>query len=64
MYDYQSDNIAKDNIRICKNELRILKERKCSMDLEQYEKTKSDLEYELRCWESQLEYGFVNPWQV
>lgn len=61
---YGSDNVALDEIRICKNELRRLEDRKNSMNINDYEKAKDELEYELECWYSQLEFGTANAWYL
>ena len=61
---YESDNVALDRIRICKNELKYLEDHKDSMKFDDYSKMKADLEYELNCWYSEMEYGTANAWYL
>ena len=61
---YESDNVALDRIRTCKKELQRLEDRKDSMIFDDYSKAKDDLEYELNCWYSQLEFGTANAWYL
>lgn len=61
---YESDNVVLDKIRICKKELQRLEDRKDSMIFDDYSKAKDDLEYELNCWYSQLEFGMANAWYL
>ena len=61
---YESDNVALERIRICKKELRRLENHKDSMNIDDYYKAKDDLEYELGCWYSQLEFGTANAWYL
>lgn len=61
---YESDNIALDRIRICKKELKHLEDHKDSMDFDDFSKAKDDLEYELQCWRSMLEFGTANAWYM
>jgi len=60
----ESENIALDRIQICKNELKRLEDLKDSMNFDDYSKAKDDLEYELDCWYSQLEFGTANAWYL
>ena len=60
----ESDNIALDRIRICKKELQSLEDHKDSMSFDDYSKAKDDLQYELDCWYSQLEFGTANAWYL
>ncbi len=61
---YESDNVALESIRICKKELQRLEDHKDSMRFDDYSKEKADLEYELNCWYSQLEFGKANAWYL
>lgn len=61
---YESDNVARDRIRICKDALERLEDNKKYMSFDDYSKAKDELEYELNCWYSQFEFGTANAWYL
>lgn len=58
-----SYQMAINKIKECKLQLEWIESRKDEPGFN-YEEEKENIEYELNCWKSQLEFGYANAWYL